>query len=100
MSQSVVSYSTRCTQTHYTSLNDYMVTEQLIHSMSKLVIAKVCVCMCVFRASGNGLAAPVLAGPAFLKVKMKFNFYKKQVISKSASVIFRLVRLIILNYNK
>ena len=53
-----------------------------------------------YRAGGNGPAAPVLAGPVFLKVKMKFNFYKKQVISKSVSVIFRLVRLIILSYNK
>ena len=52
-----------------------------------------------FRAGGNGPAAPVLAGPVFLKVKMKFNFYKKQVINKSASVIFGLVRLIILSYN-
>ena len=28
------------------------------------------------RAGGNGLAALVLAGPVFLKVKMKFQFYK------------------------
>ena len=54
----------------------------------------------VFRAGGNGLAAPVLAGPVFLKVKMKFNFYKKQVINKSASVIFVLVKLTILSYNR
>ena len=53
----------------------------------------------LYRASGNGPAAPVLAGPVFLKVKMKFIFYKKQVINESASVIFRLVRLIILSYN-
>ena len=52
------------------------------------------------RAGGNGPAAPVLAGPVFLKVKMKFNFYKKQLINKSASVIFVLVRLIIFNYNR
>ena len=32
------------------------------------------------RASRNGPAAPVLARPVFLKVKMKFNFYKKQLI--------------------
>ena len=30
----------------------------------------------IYRASGNGPAAPVLAGPVFLKVKMKFNFTK------------------------
>ena len=52
------------------------------------------------RVSGNGLAAPVLAGPVFLKVKMKFNFYKKQVINKSSSVIFVLVKLTILSYNR
>ena len=28
------------------------------------------------RAGGNGPAAPVLAGPVFLKVKMKVYFYK------------------------
>ena len=41
-----------------------------------------------------------MAGPGFLQVKMKFNFYKKQVIDKSASEIFGLVRLIILSYNR
>ena len=51
-------------------------------------------------AGGNVPAALVLAGPVFLKVKMKFNFYKKQVINKGASVIFGLVRLIILSYNR
>ena len=30
---------------------------------------------------------------------MKIHFYKKQVIKKSASVIFGLVRLILLGYN-
>ena len=54
----------------------------------------------VHRAGGNGPAAPVLAGPVFLKVKMKFNFYKKQLMNKSASVIFVLFRLIILSYNR
>ena len=49
-----------------------------------------------FRAGGNGPAAPVLAGPVFLKV---VHFYKKQVIKKSASMIFGLVRLILLVYN-
>ena len=45
-------------------------------------------------------AAPVLAGPVFLKVEMKFNFYKKEVSNKSVGVIFGLVRLIILSYNR
>ena len=52
------------------------------------------------RAGGNGPAAPVLAGPVFLKVKMKFNFYKKQLMNKSASMIFVLFRLIVLSYNR
>ena len=52
------------------------------------------------RAGGNGPAAPVLAGPVFLKVKMKFKFYKKQLMNKNASVIFVLIRLIILSYNR
>ena len=51
-------------------------------------------------ASGSGPAAPVLAGSVFLKVKLNFNCYEKQVINKSASVIFGFVRLIILSYNK
>ena len=45
-------------------------------------------------------AALVLARPFFLKVKMKFHFYKKQVINIRASVIFGLVKLIILGYNR
>ena len=59
-----------------------------------------------YRASGNGPAALVLAKPVFLKVIMNFHFYKKQVINKnkvmnkSASVTFRLVRLIILSYSR
>ena len=32
--------------------------------------------------------------------KIKVHFYKKQVIKKSASVIFGLVRLILLGYNE
>ena len=36
---------------------------------------------------------------SFFKVKIKPPFYKKQVINKSANVIFGLIRLIILNYN-
>ena len=46
------------------------------------------------RSGGNCPAAPV-----FSKVK-KFHFYKKQVINKSASMIFGLVRLSILSYNR
>ena len=34
------------------------------------------------RAGGISPAAPVLAGPVFLKVKTKFNFCKMQVINK------------------
>ena len=30
-----------------------------------------------FRVSGNGPAAPVLAGPFFFKIKITFHFYKK-----------------------
>ena len=52
------------------------------------------------RACRNGLAAPVLAGPVYLKVKIKFHFYRNRVISKSTSVIVGLVRLIILSYNR
>ena len=48
---------------------------------------------------GAGPAGPVLAGPLLFKVKIKFHFCKKQVMNRSASVIFRLVRLIILLYN-
>ena len=46
-------------------------------------------------ASGSGLA-----GPVFPRLKIKYHFYKKQVINKNSSVIFALVRLIILSYNK
>ena len=49
------------------------------------------------RASRNGPAVPILAGPVYLKVKMKLNFYKKEVLNKSAGVIFGLVRLIIIS---
>ena len=59
-----------------------------------------------YRAGGNGSAVLVLAEPVFLKVIMNFHLYKNQVINKSeainksASVIFRLVRLIILSYSR
>ena len=49
---------------------------------------------------GAGPAGPVLAGPLLFKVKIKFHFCKKQVMNRSASVIFRLVRLITLLYNR
>ena len=54
----------------------------------------------MIRAGGSSPAIPVLTGPVFLKVKVKFHFYKMPVINKSVSVIFGLVRLIILSYNK
>ena len=49
---------------------------------------------------GAGPAGPVLAGPLLFKVKIKFHFCKKQVMNRSTSVMFRLVRLIILLYNR
>ena len=49
---------------------------------------------------GASPAGPVLAGPLLFKVKMKFHFCKKQVMNRSATVIFRLVRLTILLYNR
>ena len=52
------------------------------------------------KAGRNGPAAPILARPVFLKVKIKVHLYKKQLIKKSASVIFGVVRLIILSYNR
>ena len=52
------------------------------------------------RVGGNVPATLVLARPVFLKVKIKFHFYIKQVINKSVSVIFGLVRLSILSYNR
>ena len=48
------------------------------------------------KAAVNGLVGQVLAGPRFLKVKTKFHFYKKQIINKSARVVFRLVKVVIL----
>ena len=49
---------------------------------------------------GAGPAGQVLAGPLLFKVKIKFHFCKKQVMNRSTSVILRLVRLIILLYNR
>ena len=42
----------------------------------------------------------VLAGPIFSQGKNESLFYTKQVINNSASLIFGLVRLIILSYNR
>ena len=47
-----------------------------------------------------GAAGQVLAGPLLSKVKMKLHFCKKQAMNRSASMIFRLVTLIILLYNR
>ena len=49
---------------------------------------------------GAGPAGQVLARPLLSKVKMKLHFCKKQEMNRSASMIFRLVRLIILLYNR
>ena len=47
----------------------------------------------------NGMVRPVGFGwTIFLKVRTKFQFYEKEVIIKSGSLIFGLVRLIILSY--
>ena len=74
-----------------------IVISMVIHKFVHYIISSK---YCGFRASGNGPAAPVLAGSVFLKVKkIKVHYYKKQVIKKSASVIFGLVRLILLGYN-
>ena len=54
----------------------------------------------IFIGVGAGPAGQVLAGPLLFKVKIKFHFCKKQVINRNANVIFRLVRLIILLYNR
>ena len=62
---------------------------------NKMQLAK-----CDIIGVGAGPAGPVLAGPLLFKVKIKFHFCKKQVMNRSASVIFRLVRLIILLYNR
>ena len=53
--------------------------------------------------NGNGSSAPVLAGSGFLKVKLKFHFYKKQVHMSASRVIIELQcssRLIALSYNR
>ena len=53
------------------------------------------------RAGRNGLVALVLARSVFLKIKLKFYFFlQKQVMNKSASVMFGLVRLIKMHITK
>ena len=51
-----------------------------------------------YMANGSGLAM-ALAEAVFRK-EIKFHFCKEQVINKSASVIFGLVRLFIFSYNR
>ena len=54
----------------------------------------------MYGAIATGPAGQVLARPLFLKAKIKFHFTKKQVVSKSARVIFGLARLVLLWYRK
>ena len=55
----------------------------------------------LLRTGGNSPAALLLAGSLFLRMELKFYFYKKPGINKSAIVIFGLVRLIIiLSYSR
>ena len=56
--------------------------------------------LALIRASGIGLAAPVLAGLVFLKVRIKFHFYKKYMENKCATMILGLIRLITLSYDR
>ena len=56
--------------------------------------------VCMYIGVGAGPAGQVLAGPLLSKVKMKLHFCKKQAMNRSASMIFRLVRPIILLYNR
>ena len=57
-------------------------------------------CACIVIGVAAGPAGQVLAGPLLSKVKMKLHFCKKQAMNRSASMIFRLVRPIILLYNR
>ena len=52
------------------------------------------------RVGGISPAAPVLAGPDFSQGKNKIPFLQKASNKQSASVILRLIRLIILSYNR
>ena len=54
----------------------------------------------IYRDGGNGLAALVLAGPIFSQGKNESPLLHKASNKQSASLIFRLVRLIILSYNR
>ena len=54
----------------------------------------------MIRASGIGLAAPVLAELDFCQGKSKIPFLQKASNKQSASVILGLIRLIILSYNR
>ena len=47
----------------------------------------------LYKISGNGPAAPVLAGLVFLKVKIKFHFTKAN--NSNASVILYLLGLLL-----
>ena len=65
----------------------------------------ICICGMIKDWDSNigvaaGPAGQVLAGPLLSKVKMKLHFCKKQAMNRSASMVFRLVRLIILLYNR
>ena len=51
------------------------------------------------RAGGIGPAALVLTGPVFSQDKTKIPFLQKANDKQSASVIFRLIGLIVLSYN-
>ena len=51
------------------------------------------------RTGGIGPATPALAGPVFSQGKTKIPFFQKANNKQSVSVIFRLIRLIILSYN-
>ena len=52
------------------------------------------------RAGGIGPAALVLAGPVFSRGKRKILLLQKASNKQSTSVILRLIRLIILSYNR
>ena len=63
---------------------------------------QLCTCYIVYgslwpitKALADGPVGQVLAGPPFLKTKNKVPFYRKQVINKSAKVIFGPVQLVI-----
>ena len=62
-----------------------------------------CIIIMVYSISAGGIgpAAPVLAGPVFLKAyKSKIPFLQKVSNKQSASVILGLIRLIIVSYHR